>query len=245
MTLLTDLNTWRPKPFRGAGSGERGAHPLLAMRLEISAPRSRALSDATRQSFPGGWRRQRLRAAARGATGAANLSARRQNLLKKKRAATAVVDAAEAAEADAAGDTSPGRHCHSTRPLTVISCHSLGISTVFSLALLSFSVHMTVSPVARRHAGGVRSERAEPERDAQAEEADGEEELRSAAAFLLSSAPASLVLLPSLFSSDPVSSFSAPASASASASFSSSAAVAAVATPPSPPHRRGLLPTEL
>jgi hypothetical protein len=48
------------------------------------------------------------------------------------------------------GDNSQGRHCHSTLSLTVIGCHSLGIQTVFLLALLLFSAKMTVSPVARR-----------------------------------------------------------------------------------------------
>ena len=44
----------------------------------------------------------------------------------------------------------PGRHCHSTLSMTVIGYHSVGICTVILLALLSFSVKMTVSPMARR-----------------------------------------------------------------------------------------------
>ena len=46
--------------------------------------------------------------------------------------------------------TSPGRHCHSTRSLAVVECHSLGIYTLILLSLLSFSVKMTVSPWARQ-----------------------------------------------------------------------------------------------
>ena len=40
------------------------------------------------------------------------------------------------------GDTSPGRHWHST--LTVIDCRSLGFYTVILLLLLSLSAKMTV-----------------------------------------------------------------------------------------------------
>jgi hypothetical protein len=47
------------------------------------------------------------------------------------------------------GDTSPGRHCHSTLSLTAIDPHSLGIYTATLLSLLSFSAKMTVSPLAR------------------------------------------------------------------------------------------------
>ena len=43
---------------------------------------------------------------------------------------------------------SPGRHSHSTRALTTIDCHSLGISTVIVLSWLSVSVEMTVLPLA-------------------------------------------------------------------------------------------------
>jgi hypothetical protein len=49
------------------------------------------------------------------------------------------------------GFTSHGRHCHSTLSMTVIHCHSLGIYILILLPLLSFSVKMTVSPVARLH----------------------------------------------------------------------------------------------
>ena len=42
------------------------------------------------------------------------------------------------------GDTSPGRHCHSTLSLAVIDCSSLGIYTVILLSLLSLSAKMTV-----------------------------------------------------------------------------------------------------
>jgi hypothetical protein len=53
---------------------------------------------------------------------------------------------------------SPWRHCHSTRSLTAIDCHSLGIYTVVLLPLLPFSVEMKVSPrpvwsSARRRSG--------------------------------------------------------------------------------------------
>jgi hypothetical protein len=48
------------------------------------------------------------------------------------------------------GKRSPGRHCHSTLALAGIDLHSLGIYTVISLALLSFSVKMTVSSWARQ-----------------------------------------------------------------------------------------------
>ena len=46
-----------------------------------------------------------------------------------------------------AGLSSPGRHCHSTRSLAAIGCHSLGICTVILLSLLSFSAEMRVSPI--------------------------------------------------------------------------------------------------
>jgi hypothetical protein len=58
-----------------------------------------------------------------------------------------------------AGPPSPGRHCHSALPLTVIACHYLGIYTLILLSLLSFSVKMAVSPPARptsRARGGSR-----------------------------------------------------------------------------------------
>ena len=58
------------------------------------------------------------------------------------------------------GLASPGRHCHSTLSLAVIICHSLGIYTVVLWSLLSFSVKMKVSPLARQVApGGARAER--------------------------------------------------------------------------------------
>ena len=41
---------------------------------------------------------------------------------------------------------SPGRHCHSTLPLTVMACHCLGIYTIILLPLLTFAAKMTVSP---------------------------------------------------------------------------------------------------
>ena len=44
-----------------------------------------------------------------------------------------------------------GRPCHSTLSLTVTDCHSLGIYKVILLSLLSFSVEMTVSPLATVH----------------------------------------------------------------------------------------------
>ena len=47
------------------------------------------------------------------------------------------------------GATNQGRHCHSTRSLAAIDCHSFGVYTVTLLVLLSFSVRMTVSPRAR------------------------------------------------------------------------------------------------
>jgi hypothetical protein len=50
----------------------------------------------------------------------------------------------------AGGDTAI-LQCHSTLPLTVIDCDSLGIHTVVLLSLLSFSVEMTALPAARRH----------------------------------------------------------------------------------------------
>jgi hypothetical protein len=40
---------------------------------------------------------------------------------------------------------SPGRRCHSTMSLTVISCHSIGIYTVILLLLLSVSIKETMS----------------------------------------------------------------------------------------------------
>ena len=54
----------------------------------------------------------------------------------------------------------PGRHCHSTRSLSVIDCHSLGIYTVILLPLLSFFVEMTVS----RHRPGIWPARGWPSR---------------------------------------------------------------------------------
>jgi hypothetical protein len=50
---------------------------------------------------------------------------------------------------------SPGRHCHSTLSLIVVGCHSLGIYTVVLLSLLSFSVKMTMSPLATCIAGAL------------------------------------------------------------------------------------------
>jgi hypothetical protein len=50
----------------------------------------------------------------------------------------------ERLRAHAAFIASPGRHCHSTLSLTAIGCHSLVISTVLLLLMLSFSVKMTV-----------------------------------------------------------------------------------------------------
>jgi hypothetical protein len=43
---------------------------------------------------------------------------------------------------------SHGRHCHYTLSLANIDCYFLGIYTVFLLSLLSFSVKLTVSPLA-------------------------------------------------------------------------------------------------
>ena len=45
-----------------------------------------------------------------------------------------------------ASPTSHGWHGHSTLPLSVIDCHSLGIYTLIVLSLLPFSVKMTMSP---------------------------------------------------------------------------------------------------
>jgi hypothetical protein len=42
-----------------------------------------------------------------------------------------------------------GRHCHSTQSLAGIGCHSLGVYLLTLLSLLSFSVEMIVSPMAR------------------------------------------------------------------------------------------------
>ena len=48
-----------------------------------------------------------------------------------------------------ATSASPGRHFHSTLPLTVIDCHCLRIyATIILLSSLSFSFKMTVSPLA-------------------------------------------------------------------------------------------------
>ena len=44
---------------------------------------------------------------------------------------------------------SHGRHYHFARSLALIDCHSLGIYAVILLSLLTFSVKMTVSPLAR------------------------------------------------------------------------------------------------
>jgi hypothetical protein len=52
------------------------------------------------------------------------------------------------------GRTSAGRHCHSTRSLTVVGCHFLAMYTVILLSLLSFSVRMTDSPMARQNWAG-------------------------------------------------------------------------------------------
>jgi hypothetical protein len=49
----------------------------------------------------------------------------------------------------ASGPTRHGRHRHSTLSLTAIGCHCVGTDTVVLLPLLSFSVEMTVPPVAR------------------------------------------------------------------------------------------------
>jgi hypothetical protein len=49
-----------------------------------------------------------------------------------------------------AGERSPGPYCHSTLALAVIRCQSLRIYVVVLLPMLSFSVKMTASPVARR-----------------------------------------------------------------------------------------------
>ena len=48
---------------------------------------------------------------------------------------------------------SPGRHCHSTLPLTAIGCHPKGIYTIILLSLLPPSAQMTVLP----HAGPARA----------------------------------------------------------------------------------------
>ena len=44
------------------------------------------------------------------------------------------------------GAASPGRHCHSTLPLTAIGCHSVGIHTLILLSLLSLSVEIQCRP---------------------------------------------------------------------------------------------------
>ena len=54
-------------------------------------------------------------------------------------------------EPDRNGDTGPGWHWHSTLSLTVVGCHSLGLYTVILLSWLSFSVEITLSPLARQH----------------------------------------------------------------------------------------------